>query len=189
MRKLSYILSIDNLKSVYYAYYHSLVKYGIIYWGNTSDSHKVFLMQKKIIRIMMRVGPTHTCWYLFKKLGMLPIPCVYLHSLMIFVMNNIDKFQTNNSVHMINTRSNDLLHIPITHLSSYQRGVYYSGVKLFNTLPTNISVLKNDKNQFRIVLRSCLLTNSFFLINWWIYRTCYKHKCKEWINSPYMAAP
>jgi hypothetical protein len=102
MRKLSYILSMDNLKFVYYAYYHSLVKYGIIYWGNTSDSHKVFLMQKKILRIMMRVGPTHTCRDLFKKLGLLPIPCVYLHSLMIFMVNNIDKFQTNNSVHMIN---------------------------------------------------------------------------------------
>jgi hypothetical protein len=129
------------------------VKYGIIvYLGNTSDSHKVFLMQKKIIRIMMRVGPTHIYRDLFKKLGILPIPRVHLHSLMIFVVNNIDKFQTNNSVHMINTRSKELLHIPIMHLSSYQRGVYYSGVKLFNTLPTNISALKNDKNQFRIVL-------------------------------------
>jgi hypothetical protein len=164
MRKLSCILSIDNLKSVYYAYYHSLVKYGIIYWGNKSDSHKVFLMQKKIIRIMMRVGPTHTCRDLFKKLGILPIPCVYLHSLMIFVLSNTNKFQANNSVYMINTRSNDPLHIPITHLSSHQRGVYYSGVKLFNTLLTNISDLKNDKNQFRIVLRSYLL-NSFYSID------------------------
>jgi hypothetical protein len=30
MQKLSYVLSINNIKSVYYAYYHSLVKYGII---------------------------------------------------------------------------------------------------------------------------------------------------------------
>jgi hypothetical protein len=47
MQKLSYVLSINNLKSVYYAYYHTLIKYGIIYWGNTPDCHKVFLMQKK----------------------------------------------------------------------------------------------------------------------------------------------
>jgi hypothetical protein len=47
MRKLSHVLSINNLKSVYYAYYHTLIKYGIIYWGNTLDCHKVFLMQKK----------------------------------------------------------------------------------------------------------------------------------------------
>lgn len=109
-------------------------------------------MQKKILRIMMGAGPIHTCRGLFKKkkLGILPIPCVYFFSLMTFVVN-IDKFQTNNSIHMINT-SNDHFHIPIKHLSSYQRGVYYSGVKLFNTLATNISALKNGKNQFRIVL-------------------------------------
>jgi hypothetical protein len=88
MRKLSYVLSINNLKSVYYAYYHSLVKYGIIYWGNTPDCRKVFLMQKKIIKIMMGVQPTHTCCDLFKKLEILPIPCVYLLSLMTFVVNN-----------------------------------------------------------------------------------------------------
>jgi hypothetical protein len=76
MRKLSYVLSINNLKSVYYAYCHSLVKYGIIYWGNTPDSHKVFLMQKKIIKIMMGVGPTHSYRELFRKLEILPIPCV-----------------------------------------------------------------------------------------------------------------
>jgi cupin superfamily acireductone dioxygenase involved in methionine salvage len=65
---------------------------------------------------------------------------------MTFVVNNFGKFQTNNSVYMISTRRNDHLHIPITHLSSYQRGVYYSGVKLFKTMPSNISALKNDKN-------------------------------------------
>jgi hypothetical protein len=86
------ILNINNLKAVYYAYYYSLVKYGIIYWGNTSDSHKIFVIQKKIIRIMMGVGLNHTCRGLFKKLGILPIPCVCLLSLMIFVVNNLDKF-------------------------------------------------------------------------------------------------
>jgi hypothetical protein len=117
MRKLYYILNINGLKTVYYAYYHSLVKYGIIYWGNTSDSNKVFVLQKKIITIMMGVSPTHTCRGLFKKLRILPIPCVYLFSLMMFVVNNFDKFQTNNSVHGVNTRNNEHLHRPIIILS------------------------------------------------------------------------
>jgi hypothetical protein len=119
-------------------------------------------MQKKIIRIMMGIGPTQTCRDLFKKLGILSIPCPYVLSLMTFVVNNFDKFQRNNTVHMLNTRFNDHLHISITHLSAYQRGVYYSGVKLFNILPKQISVLKNEKNQFRIALRSYLLGNSFY---------------------------
>jgi hypothetical protein len=99
-------------------------------------------MQKKIIRIMMGVGPTQTCRDLFKKLGILAIPCLYVLSLMTFVVNNFDKFQRNNTVHMLNTRFINHLHIPITNLSAYQRGVYYSGVKLFNILPTQISALK-----------------------------------------------
>jgi hypothetical protein len=115
MRKLYYILNTNNLKAVSY---HSLVKYGIICWGNTSDSYKVFVIQKKIIRIMMGVSPNHTRRGLFKKLAILQIPCVYLLSLMTFVVNNFDKFRTNNSVYMINTRRNNHLHLPITHVGT-----------------------------------------------------------------------
>jgi hypothetical protein len=81
MRKLYYILNINGLKIVYYAIYQSLVKYGITYWGNTADSNKVFVLQKKMIRIIMGVGPTHSCRELFKQLSILPIPCVYIFHL------------------------------------------------------------------------------------------------------------
>jgi hypothetical protein len=94
--------------------------------------------KKKKIIIIMGVGPTYSCRGLFKHLGILPIPSVYLYSLMMFVFNNLDKFQLNNSVHGINTRNKGHLHRLITHLSAYQRGVYYTGVRLFNRLPTNI---------------------------------------------------
>jgi hypothetical protein len=73
---------------------------------------------------------------------------------------------------MINTIRDDHLHLPITHLSSYQRGVYYSGVfKLFNILPSNILALKNDKSQFRVVLRSYLQSHCFYSIDEFIEHT------------------
>jgi hypothetical protein len=37
----------DTLKSIYFAYFHSLMKYGIIFWVNSFDSKKVFTLQKK----------------------------------------------------------------------------------------------------------------------------------------------
>jgi hypothetical protein len=64
-----------------------------------------------------------------------------------------------------------VLHLPITHLSSYQRGVYYSGVKLFNIVPSNILALKNDKNQFRVALQGYLQSHSFYSINEFIEHT------------------
>jgi hypothetical protein len=38
-----HISSIDTLKTVYFAYFHSLMMYGIIFGGNSTDSKKVFI--------------------------------------------------------------------------------------------------------------------------------------------------
>jgi len=40
------------LKSIYYAFFHSIIKYVIIFGGNSSNSGKIFTLQKKIVRIM-----------------------------------------------------------------------------------------------------------------------------------------
>jgi len=36
---------------IYYAYCHSRVNYGIIFWGNSSYSNKDFKLQKRVVRI------------------------------------------------------------------------------------------------------------------------------------------
>jgi hypothetical protein len=90
---------------------------------------------------------------------------------MMFVVNNLDKFQLNNSVHGIITRNKEHLHRPVTHLSAYQRGVYYTGVRLFNRLPTNIFTMKHDKNLFRLALQSYLLEHCFHSVNKFIDQT------------------
>jgi hypothetical protein len=94
---------------------------------------------------------------------------------MVFVVNNLEKFQTKSFMHGINTRNSAQLHRPITNLSSYQRGVYYSGIKLFNSLPINIINLKNDKKQFRIALRSYLETHSFYSVEELIVQSRHPH--------------
>jgi hypothetical protein len=52
-RFMLHISNTDDLKSVSCAYFHSLMKYGIIYWGNSCNSRKKFTLQKKIIRIVV----------------------------------------------------------------------------------------------------------------------------------------
>jgi hypothetical protein len=47
-RSLLHISNTDKLNSISFAYFHMLIKYGIIFWGNSSDSKKVFTQQKKI---------------------------------------------------------------------------------------------------------------------------------------------
>jgi hypothetical protein len=56
----------------------------------------------------------------------------------------MEKFKTNSVNHSVSTRNRYNLHVPYTNLSKYQKGVYYSGIKLFNKLPPNIKSLNDD---------------------------------------------
>jgi hypothetical protein len=68
------------------------------------------------------------------------------------------------SVHGINRRQQNKLHIPLVRLSSIQRGVCYSSVKIFNQLPQNIFKYCNKIHPFKILLRDYLVKNAFYSI-------------------------
>jgi hypothetical protein len=50
-----YFLDVSTFKAIYYAYFHSVMVYGIIFWGNSSSSKKVLQVQKKNYTIYDRV--------------------------------------------------------------------------------------------------------------------------------------
>jgi hypothetical protein len=52
VRKLSHVLGRNAIKSNYLACFHLLIKYGVIFWGNSNNANKVFLFQKRVIRII-----------------------------------------------------------------------------------------------------------------------------------------
>ena len=81
---------------------------------------------------------------------------------MTFVADKPDIFQPNSSLNCINTRHNDKLHIPRVNLSCIQKGVTYSALKIVNSLPLDISRLKNDKLHFKMALRRYLITHAFY---------------------------
>jgi hypothetical protein len=83
----------------------------------------VFIIQKRAIRIMLRLGPTGSCREGFKKLEILTVPCLYIYALILFVVKNPNIYQINSSVHGRNTRQQNKLHMPSVRSSSVQRGV------------------------------------------------------------------
>ena len=123
-----------TLKSIYFAYFHSIMQYGIILGGNSSNSRRIFTLQKKLIRIMVSAHTRTPCRSLFKNLEILPVPWQYIFSLMNFLVDNQENFKTNSSVHSINTRNKDHFHRPFTNLSCFQKSAFYSGIRIFNSL-------------------------------------------------------
>ena len=45
-------VTLNTLKMIYYTYFHSVMTHGLLFLGHSSDSIKIFRLQKKIIRIM-----------------------------------------------------------------------------------------------------------------------------------------
>jgi hypothetical protein len=103
-----------------------------------------------------------SCRELFKKLNILPLQSQYIYSIILFITKNKDHFSPNSHIHTINTRHNNNLYVPAANLTLYQKGVYYSGIKIFNHLPTTIKNLSDYKNKFQIALKKFLLNNSFY---------------------------
>jgi len=81
MRVVQPLLSLDSLKLVYYSYFHSILSYGIIFWGNTPHNNIIFKMQKKIVRIMTGIRNRDSCREYFIRLKILPLQSQYLLSL------------------------------------------------------------------------------------------------------------
>jgi hypothetical protein len=113
----------------------------------------------------MGAKPQTPCRALFKKLQILPLSCEYIFSLLNFVINNLEHFQTNSAIHCVNTRNKHHLHRPTANLICFQKSTYYSGIKPFNNVPASPKSLMNEKAKFKIVLEQNLNTHSFYFVD------------------------
>ena len=56
IRAVKSCISPDVLRTIYFSYVHSVISYGIIFWGNSHLSTNIFKIQKRIIRIITNIG-------------------------------------------------------------------------------------------------------------------------------------
>jgi hypothetical protein len=124
IRSMSHISSTDTLRSIYFACSHSIMKYGIIFWGNPPNSKMIFTFQKRNVRIIAGDKSRNSCRNLFMRSEILPVPCEYIFTLMNFVINNQEHFQTNSAIHSVNTSNKDHLHRPTANLSCFPKSAY-----------------------------------------------------------------
>jgi hypothetical protein len=135
--------------------------YGIMFWGNTPHNPVIFKMQTRVIRILMGIGFRESCRESFKELKILTLLSQYIFSLLLFVVHNRGYFASNN----INTRRKNELHLPQISLTMYRKGVFYSGIKVFNALPTTSKDISSNPKKFKVTLKHYPLTRSFYSLD------------------------
>ena len=81
-----------------------------------------------------------------------------------FVVQNKTLFLTNTESYNLDTRQKNNLHLPQANLTIYQKGAYYSGIKIFNNLPLEIKNVANNQKKFKTELKKFLYTYSFYTL-------------------------
>jgi hypothetical protein len=95
-------------------------------------------------------GNRVSCRNLFKKLQILPLTSQYILSLLMFVVQNKFFFSTNNENHNLDTIQRNNLYFPQANLTIYQKGAYYSGIKIFN-LPLEIKNVAGNQISLKLL--------------------------------------
>jgi hypothetical protein len=72
---------------------------------------------------------------------------------MIFIAKNQETFPTNSHIHTINIKNKNQLYRRIANLSCFQKSAYYAGIKIFNSLPSNLTTLIDKQVQFKVALK------------------------------------
>jgi hypothetical protein len=121
--------------------FHSHTVYHKLWYnfgGSSSYTNKVFIIQKKVIRIIMNTRPRDSCREVFKNMEIVMLHSQYIYSLILYTANNKYLFSTNNEIHKYRTRYNNNLHLPIANLSKFHKGAYIYQVLKFP--PTFLNV-------------------------------------------------
>ena len=98
IRMVKSCMSHEVLRMMYFSYVHSIMAYGIIFWGNSHSSGTIFKIQKRIIRLINNSDRRESCRKLFQELQILPLASQYILSILIFVNKNRRLFLSNSDI-------------------------------------------------------------------------------------------
>ena len=163
---LKQIKNVTNIKTAimsYRAYVESLLRYGLIMWGNSTDNNRAFIAQKKCIRSICGLQSDDSCQPVFRKLGLLPLPSLYIYELCMFVAKNKNLFKSANEVSSRNRRDpHKLVLKDLPRLAKYNKNCLAMCVRTYNKVPSNLKTL--TVRELKVQLYDWLAKCSFYNI-------------------------
>lgn len=160
LRNIATLNCLHLSRLVYFSLIESHLRYLIVLWGNSSKQNlmKIFVIQKRAIRAMLKLRPRDSCHQHFIDLSILTVPSLFMFESICYVKEH-NLIQPHN--HDYNTR-NRHLNPSIQHrLKLFEIKPEFVGLKLFSKLPQGIRDI-NDIKKFKTQLKSYLLKGCFY---------------------------
>ena len=83
---------------------------------------------------------------------------------MLFMIQNKNQFIASSEIYSVDTRQHTNFHQPTLNLTNYQKGIYYSGVRVYNNLPPRINDISDDPKNFKLQLKQLLYLYYFYSV-------------------------
>jgi hypothetical protein len=108
IKSLKDVTSPHVTRSIYFAYFHAHLRYGLFFWDGNSKSAitRIFKLQKRLVRIISGVSRYTSCRQIFKDLNTLPVPCMYICEVECHTKLHIEKLKQSTAIHNHNTHQN-----------------------------------------------------------------------------------
>lgn len=163
VKKIRDLTDENTAKLVYFSYFHSIMSYGVILWGNAADISSIFVVQKRAIRAICGLSPRESVRNKFKELNILTLASQYIYENILYVRKNIDIFKKNSSFHNYSTRNKDKISAPTTRLHKTSNSFQGNCIRFFNKIPSEIQIL--SINKFKSYTKVKLLAKAYYNIN------------------------
>lgn len=150
-----------TLRTIYYATFYPHLSYNIVAWGLSSHGQRLFILQKRVVRLIYDLEYRESCRSTFRKERILTFISIYLLKVLCYIYKSRLELVTHSDVHSHNTRGRLHLRTPQHNYSFYEKSPLYAGISLFNILPEHV------RHQptfccFKTTLRQFLIDHCFY---------------------------
>jgi hypothetical protein len=157
LRKVKNILKTNHLITLYYSLIYPYIDYGISLWGSTHSTHinKIFIKQKKAIRIVTRAEYNAHTSPLFKKLNIIKLHDIYILQVAKYMYNFSQQtlplplthiITFNEDIHTHDTRNRNNPHISQRRVSIASNCLRHKGPEIWYSIPHEIHSMKTIKS-------------------------------------------
>lgn len=162
IRRLTFCVSSSYVRYAYFAYFQSLIRYGIILWGNSSRVTEILILQKKIIRIITNSDRLEHCKPLFIRTKVQTVINLYLFDIIQYTFSHQEYINVRQNV-IHETRNSNKAVVGFHRLSKSLCSHPVISIRVYNKLIHLIN--KYSQKVFKHKFYEWLLTNPFYSID------------------------
>lgn len=163
IREVRKLADVATARLVYFAYFHSLMSYGILLWGAGADTTVIFTLQKRAIRAIYKLKYRDSLREVFKKINILTLSSLYIYENIMYTRKNITLFKKGSAVHSVNTRYKDKLINNAFRLQKSNKSFAGNSVRFYNKLPKHVVEL--NENAFKKYIKESLSKKAYYCVN------------------------